>query len=56
MQDLKRLNLDRLDEFARRAGKPNWKRVSDDVRPFLVMQQEAELLTKEDLIRSLGSG
>ena len=34
----------------------SWEWVSDDVRPFLVMQQEAEFLTKENLVRSLGSG
>ena len=31
LQNLNRLNLNRLDEFATRAGKPKWKRVAQQI-------------------------
>jgi hypothetical protein len=33
----------------------SWEHVLDDVRPFLQIQQETDLLTKENLVNLLGS-
>lgn len=40
LQNLERLNLERLDVFARRAGKPKWQRVANHIRK--IAQEELD--------------
>ena len=41
LQNLEQLNLDRLNEFAQRAGKPKWKRVAAQITS-LALQEAAD--------------
>lgn len=39
LQNLERLNMDRLEEFAVRAGKPKWQRVAHQITQFAIQEK-----------------
>jgi hypothetical protein len=40
LQNMERLDLTRLSEFAERAGKPKWRRIAAQIREFTLQEKD----------------